>query len=88
MFYTEKWRKEVTTINEWTIVTTLFTLVSLGAAVMAPILRLSSTISKLSVLIDGALKDMTRLRSHIEENEEKIQGLNHRMTVLETKGNL
>lgn len=75
----------MTTINEWTIVTTLFTLVSFGAAVMAPILRLSSTISKLSVLIDGALQDMARLRSHIEDNEKKIQGLNQRITVLETK---
>lgn len=75
-------------INEWTIVTVLLTLISLGTAVMAPILRLSSTISKLSVLIDGALKDMARLRSHIDENDEKLQRLNHRITVLEAKGNL
>ena len=88
MFYTEKWRKEVKPINEWTIVTVLLTLISLGTAVMAPILRLSSTISKLSVLIDGALKYMARLRSHIDENDEKLQRLNHRITVLEAKGNL
>lgn len=76
------------TINEWTIVTVILTLVSLGTAVMAPILRLSSTISKLSVLIDGALKDMARLRSHIDENDERIQRISQRLTVLETKGNL
>ena len=78
----------MTTINEWTIVTVLLTLVSLGTAVIAPILRLSSTISKLLVLIDGALKDMARLRSHIVENDEKLQRINHRLTVLETKENL
>lgn len=72
-------------MNEWNIVTALVTLVSLGAAIMAPILKLNSTISKLSVLIDGALKDMVRLRSRLDDTEAEMQGIERRVTVLETK---
>lgn len=72
-------------MNEWNIVTALVTLVSLGAAIMAPILKLNSTISKLSVLIDGALKDMVRLRSRLDDTEAEMHGIERRVTVLETK---
>lgn len=78
----------MTGINEWTVVTALLTLTGLGTAVMAPILRLSGTISKLSVLIDGALKDMVRIHSRIDETEDRMQGLDNRITVLETREKL
>lgn len=72
-------------MNEWSVVTALVTLVGLGTAVMAPILKLNSTISKLSVLIDGALKDMVRLRSRLDDTEAELQGIERRVTILEVK---
>lgn len=68
-------------MGEWTVVTVIVVLVGLGVSVMAPVLKLNSTITRLSTLIDGALRDMKELketdaaiRKHATEAHERIHG--------------
>ena len=50
-----------------TLVTALAALAGLVAAVAAPVLRLNSAITRLSTLIDRALRDMEALKERDEE---------------------
>ena len=50
-----------------TLVATLAGLAGLVAAVAAPVLKLNSAITRLSLLIDRALRDMEQLRENNEE---------------------
>ena len=66
-------------MSEWTVVTVIVVLVGLGVSVMAPVLKLNSTITRLSTLIDGALRDMKELketdaaiRQHATEAHQRI----------------
>lgn len=83
-------------MEEWTVVTVIVVLIGLGVSVMAPVLKLNSTITRLSTLIDGALQDMRELketdaaiRKHASEAHERIHGRiddhEKRIVRLETK---
>ncbi len=64
-------------MNEWTVVTSLSVLVALAVAVGGPILKLNSTISRLSVILEQVLQRLDkleledqRLRDRGERTEE------------------
>ena len=59
--------QEVMLLDAVTLVTALAALAGLVAAVAAPVLRLNSAITRLSTLIDRALRDMEALKERDEE---------------------
>ena len=81
---------------EWTVVTVLVALVGLLATVGAPIIKLNSNLTKLTVLLDTLKNDMEeqkkstkenhrRLWDHNEEQDGRIENHEKRITLLEQK---
>lgn len=54
-------------MNEWAVVGVIVTLVGLVATIMAPILKLNTSITRLTVMLDDAL-------TRIAKQEEKAHG--------------
>ena len=90
-------------MNEWTVVTSLSVLVALAVAVGGPILKLNSTISRLSVILEQVLQRLEledqRLRERGERTEElfcsrmdgqdkRLNRCENRLSLLEQRGGI
>lgn len=80
---------------EWSIITVIISMVGLLTAIITPIIKLNSTISKLTTQMDNLLSGLTdfkqRYKEHLEElhsmDEQQNQQLanhEHRITILES----
>ena len=70
---------------EWQIVTTIITLVSFGVAVIKPILKLNSSIVKLTDAVESLELNGSEIKSLVKENEDKLEDHEKRLIVLEHK---
>lgn len=81
---------------EWTVITVLVALVGLLATVGAPVIKLNSNLTKLTVLLDTLKNDMQeqkkstkeshrRLWEHNDEQDGRIENHEKRITLLEQK---
>jgi len=81
---------------EWTVVTVIVSLVGLFAAVATPIIKLNSTITKLSTQMENFMRglgefkarytnQLTECKRTHDELYEKVEHHEQRITVLETK---
>lgn len=57
---------------EWTTVTVLIALVGLGAAVIKPIVSLTQTITKLTVVVENLGSDLENQRAHSRASHQRI----------------
>ena len=83
-------------MNEWVVITVLITVVGLVATVVAPIVKLNTTITKLTTVVDvmqNTLKELTsenskghrRLWEHNNGQDEKLANHDMRLHVIEEK---
>lgn len=83
-------------MTEWDIVTVLAAVVGLFAAVGAPVIRLNATMTRLSALVEQLEKKVEkqgteskeshrRLWAHNDEQDEKLNDHEKRITILERK---
>lgn len=83
-------------MNEWTVVTVIIALVGLVAGVVAPLLKLNSTITRLVVVVDNLecnVKGFTdknaeahgRIWTELEKQEGTINDHETRITMIEHK---
>lgn len=83
-------------MTEWQVVGVIIALVGLVGAIVAPLIRLNSTITKLTLMVDQLVKDMdeqhrrshdahTKLWDHQNEQDEKLVNHEIRITKLETR---
>lgn len=83
-------------MTQWDVVVVITALVGLGAAIVKPLIKLNTSITKLSTLLDGLAGDMRQLtekntKSHeriwdkLDEHEETVSDHETRITVLEKK---
>ena len=81
---------------EWTVITVLVALVGLLATVGAPVIKLNSNLTKLTVLLDTLKNDMQEQKKSAKESHRRLWGHNHeqdgrienhekRITLLEQK---
>lgn len=70
---------------EWQIVTTIITLVSFGIAIIKPILKLNSSIVKLTDAVESLELNGSEIKSLVKENEDKLEDHEKRLIVLEHK---
>lgn len=70
---------------EWQIVTTIITLVSFGIAIIKPILKLNSSIVKLTDAVESLEINGSEIKSLVKENEDKLEDHEKRLIVLEHK---
>lgn len=79
---------------EWTTVTVIIALVGLGAAIIKPIVSLTQSITKLTVVVETLQEDMsgltaknsqghTRIWDHIDEQDTRIEDHERRIGTLE-----
>lgn len=71
---------------EWTVVTVIIALIGLVAAVITPIIKLNTIITKLATLVDGIEKTITKLGEKSDEHDNAINLHETRITVLEKGG--
>lgn len=80
---------------EWTVVTVIISLVGLLIAIITPIIKLNSTITKLTTQVDSFIKgleefkvrytnQLTEFKNTHDELYDKVDDHEHRITVLET----
>lgn len=83
-------------MTEWQVVGVIIALVGLVGAIVAPLLRLNSAITKLTLTVDRLVKDMdeqhrrshdahAKLWNHQNEQDEKLVDHEIRITKLEHK---
>ena len=83
-------------MTEWQVVGVIIALVGLVGATVAPLIRLNSTITKLTLTVDHLVKDMdeqhrrshdahTKLWDHQNEQDEKLVNHEIRITKLENR---
>ena len=83
-------------MTEWQVVGVIIALVGLVGANVAPLIRLNSTITKLTLTVDHLVKDMdeqhrrshdahTKLWDHQNEQDEKLVNHEIRITKLENR---
>lgn len=81
---------------EWTTVTVIIALVGLGAAIIKPIVSLTQSITKLTVVVETLQEDMSglttknsqghaRIWDHNEEQDARIEDHERRIGTLEHK---
>ena len=81
---------------EWQIVTVIGTLVAMGAAVITPIVKLNTSITKLTATVEHLGKQLAdeekknadshdRLWRKEEEQDATLDDHEHRITILEVK---
>ena len=68
---------------EWQIVTTIITLVSFGVAVIKPILKLNSSIVKLTDAVESLELNGSEIKTLVKENEDKLEDHEKRLIILE-----
>lgn len=59
-------------MTEWTVITIIIALIGLFATVTAPIIKLMSTITKLSCSVDDLQKDLNSLTTKNSETHAKL----------------
>ena len=83
-------------MTEWQVVGVIIALVGLVGAIVAPLIRLNSTITKLTLMVDQLVKDMdeqhrrshdahTKLWDQQNEQDEKLVNHEIRITKLENR---
>lgn len=70
---------------EWQIVTTIITLVSFGIAIIKPILKLNSSIVKLTDAVESLELNGSEIKDIIKEHENKLDDHEKRIIILEQK---
>lgn len=70
---------------EWQIVTTIITLVSFGFAVIKPILKLNSSIVKLTDAVESLELNGSEIKTIVKEHESKLDDHEKRIIILEQK---
>lgn len=70
---------------EWQIVTTIITLVSFGVAVIKPMLKLNSSIVKLTDAVENLESNGSEIKDIVKEHENKLDDHEKRLIVLEHK---
>ena len=70
---------------EWQIVTTIITLVSFGVAVIKPMLKLNSSIVKLTDAVERLESNGSEIKDIIKEHENKLDDHEKRIIILEQK---
>lgn len=70
---------------EWQIVTTIITLVSFGVAVIKPILKLNSSIVKLTDAVESLELNGSEIKTIVKEHESKLDDNEKRIIILEQK---
>lgn len=59
-------------MSEWGVIGVLVTLVGLGVAIVTPIIKLNTSITKLTVLLDGLKSDQSRYEERNHETHTKL----------------
>ena len=67
----------------WEIVLGIIALIGFGISVTTPIIKLNTSITKLNCSIDALNKNMDISTQRLNAHGRKIDGLEHRVTVLE-----
>lgn len=57
---------------EWTVVTVLIALIGLGGAIIKPVVSLTQSITKLTVIVDALQNDMNTMISKNSDAHERI----------------
>lgn len=57
---------------EWTTVTVIIALVGLGAAIVKPIVSLTQSITKLTVVVEGMSAELIQQKQHTKESHQRI----------------
>lgn len=70
---------------EWQIVTTIITLVSFGIAIIKPILKLNSSIVKLTDAVESLELNGSEIKTIVKEHENKLDDHEKRIIILEQK---
>lgn len=70
---------------EWQIVTVIITLVSFGVAVIKPILKLNSSIVKLTDAVESLELNGSEIKDIVKEHENKLDDHEKRIIILENK---
>lgn len=70
---------------EWQIVTTIITLVSFGVAVIKPMLKLNSSIVKLTDAVENLESSGSEIKDIVKEHENKLDDHEKRIIILEQK---
>ena len=68
---------------EWQIVTTIITLVSFGVAVIKPMLKLNSSIVKLTDAVENLELSGSEIKTIVKEHENKLDDHEKRIIILE-----
>lgn len=68
---------------EWQIVTTIITLVGFGVAVIKPILKLNSSIVKLTDAVESLELNGSEIKTIVKEHENKLDDHEKRIIILE-----
>lgn len=61
---------------EWTTVTVIIALVGLGAAIVRPIVSLTQSITKLTVVVEAISAELTQQKQHTKESHQRIWAYN------------
>lgn len=70
---------------EWTVVTVIIALVGLFMTVGKPVINLNSSITRLQDAIDELREDIKVLTSRTDNQEERLQNHETRISILEEK---
>lgn len=70
---------------EWQIVITIITLVSFGVAIIKPILKLNSSIVKLTDAVESLELNGSEIKTIVKEHESKLDDHEKRIIILEQK---
>lgn len=63
-------------MNEWTVVTTIVTLVGLILTILPPLLKLNTSITRIHAALTALEKDVDLLRRHNTQEHEQIRESN------------
>lgn len=63
-------------MNEWTVVTTIVTLVGLILTIPSPLLKLNTSITRIHAALTALEKDVDLLRRHNTQEHEQIRESN------------
>ena len=68
---------------EWQIVTVIITLVSFGIAIIKPMLKLNSSIVKLTDAVESLELNGSEIKNTIKEHEDRLDEHEKRIIILE-----
>lgn len=68
---------------EWQIVTTIITLVSFGVVIIKPMLKLNSSIVKLTDAVERLESNDSEIKDIVKEHENKLDDHEKRIIILE-----